>query len=166
VCCGSCSLQRDSRQTLARRNSRICHARANGGCMLAQLMRTGDVMMSTSQSLPLQSAPSLHPSRRSPRLRWAKWSALATGLSAVAILLALSSRGEPRAIRELPSGSHQALPASLFKGLQAVCSQAQSPEAMRDFCSSQPRLVLEYPECGKACQGLAKLDPSSAEVAF
>jgi hypothetical protein len=162
----SCSLQRDSRQTLAERNSRIRHARANRGCILAQLMRSGDVMMSTARSLPLESDPSLRPSRRNSRFRWAKWSALVTGLSVVAILLAWSSRVEPRAIRELPSGSHQVLPARLLAGLQVACSQAQNAEAMRDFCSSQPHLVLEYPECGKACQGLAKQEPSSTQVAF
>jgi len=123
-------------------------------------------MMSKSQSLPLESEPSLRPSRRSSRFRWAKWSALVTGLSVVAILLALSSRVEPRPIRELPSGSHEVFPARLLAGLQAACSQPQNGEAMRDFCSSQPRLVLEYPECSKACQGLAKQEPSSAQVAF
>jgi hypothetical protein len=162
----SCYLQRDSRQTLAERNSRIRNACANYGYMLVQLMQTGDVMMSISRSLPLESEPSLRPSRRSSRFRWAKWSALVTGLSVVAILLAWSSRVEPRAIRELPSGSHQVLPARLLAGLQVACSQAHNAEAMRDFCSSQPHLVLEYPECGKACQGLAKQELSSAQVAF
>jgi hypothetical protein len=127
-------------------------------------MRTGEVMMSTSQSLHLESGPALRPSRRRSRFIWAKWGALVTGLSAVAIVLALSSRVEPRAIRELPSGSHQALPAGLFKGLQAACSQPQNAEAMRDFCSNQPRLVLENPECGKACQGLAKQEQSRADA--
>jgi hypothetical protein len=162
----SCSLQRDRRQTIAGRNSRIRNACANYGFMLVQLMQVGDVMMSTSQSLPFESEPSLRPSRRSSRFRWAKWSVLVTGLSVVAILLAWSSKVEPRAIRELPSDSHQVFPVRLLAGLQAACSQAQNAEAMRDFCSSQPRLVLEYPECGKACQGLAKQEPSSAQMAF
>jgi hypothetical protein len=35
----SCSLQRDSRQILAGRNSRTRHARANRSCILAQPMQ-------------------------------------------------------------------------------------------------------------------------------
>lgn len=123
-------------------------------------------MMSTSQTSALESEPALRPARRGPRFHWAKWSALVTALSAAAILLAMSSRVEPRVIRDLPSGGHQAFPASLLTGLQAACSQPQNADAMRDFCSNQPRLVLEYPECGKACQGLSKHDPSGERSPF
>jgi hypothetical protein len=96
----------------------------------------------------------------------AKWSALVTAFSAAAILLTMSSRVEPRAIREVPSSSHQAFPTNLLAGLQAACSQSQNVDAMRDFCSNQPRLVLEYPECGKACQGLSKRDPAGEQSPF
>jgi hypothetical protein len=119
----SCSLQRDGREIVARHNYSVRDAYANRGGKLAPIMRTGEVMLSTS-----------HPY-----------------ISNLSLFCVLSVADR---VSFGPSGASlsQLLPQWRF--------------SLRGVAGGSPRLVLEYPECGKACQGPAKQERPRAQIAF
>jgi hypothetical protein len=60
---------------------------------------------------------------------------------------------EARALRGLPAAARSALYARTLENLSMVCAE---PRDLRDFCDTQARLALEFPECDGACVELAR----------
>ena len=76
------------------------------------------------------------------------------GIALAILLLMWSDGSEGRAIHSMPPSERQALLSRTLETLKSVCAEPDT--AMRDFCGSQARLALEFPECGEVCQGLAR----------
>jgi hypothetical protein len=82
------------------------------------------------------------------------------GLGVVAIVALFAGwtwdvSGSCRAIRRLPSTQRIDLFQRTEANLRSVCLPSQ-PSGLDEFCTAQARLLLEFPECGEACEALAR----------
>lgn len=80
--------------------------------------------------------------------------AVAFGVALVALVLwFLTAPSAPATLRQLPPEQRAALVERTLENLRDVCGR---PDRPRDFCREQASLVLRLPECGPACQALAR----------
>jgi hypothetical protein len=89
----------------------------------------------------------------STRGRWLSRAAILVALAAGMALMVWRDGAERRAIRALPEVERHALYTRTLETLATAC--ASSVVGLRDYCTRQAQLALEFPECDQSCEALA-----------
>ena len=90
------------------------------------------------------------------------WGPLTKGLLLIFALLAVlavmtsigGERAQARAVLSLPPESRGRLYERVFENLQ-FC-EAQSDQGFDAFCAGEAEFIVKFPECGAACEKLAR----------
>jgi hypothetical protein len=87
------------------------------------------------------------------RGRLVKRAAILALVAGTIFLLVWSGGAERRAIQDMSAVERRALFERTLQNLRMVCSPPV--DAMRDYCTEQARLALEFQECDRDCEALA-----------
>src|SRR5512138_1674005 len=114
----------------------------------SRLIMDGRLTLVTEAAVAHRSSDSHH-----HRRRWLGGALGALAVVGVLALMAWCDLGEERAIREMPAAEREAFFTRTLQSFRSVCTAPA--DALRDHCAGQAHLLLEFPECDQACQGLA-----------
>ncbi|HET6438280.1 MAG TPA: hypothetical protein VFG59_09480 [Anaeromyxobacter sp.] len=94
------------------------------------------------------------PSRPTQVLRSRTPIFVAFGVALLAAVLWVSNwRSTPATLRRLPAKERAALMERTLSTVREICREPARP---REFCREQASILLDLPECDRACQALAK----------